>query len=164
MEDAMRTLVVAIGAVLTAFVLPGCEGTKSSAVTPCAAHVIDGVIPPWARAGFSDPNPTMNYELGASGEIVALLWADPLESPPPASHTNKILWVSRLPNQGTALLISAQRMVGTRRVGAAVEAQVAGGPGPSIINLPAAGCWRVDLGWSGHSDDLDLSYATNSAS
>jgi hypothetical protein len=40
---------------------------------PCAAHVIDGVIPSWARAGFSDPNPTINYEMGASGENVALL-------------------------------------------------------------------------------------------
>jgi hypothetical protein len=106
----------------------------------------------------------MHYELGTSGEIVALLFAFPLESPPPASHNNKILWVSRQPVQGTALVIRAQRMVGTTQLGAAVQRQVAGGPGPSIINLPAAGCWSLDLHWSGHSDHLDLSYASNSGS
>ena len=34
----------------------------------------------------------------------------------------------------------------------------------SIINLPAAGCWSLDLYWSGHTDHLDLSYATNPGS
>lgn len=160
----MRLRVVAIAAVLTGFVLPGCGGTNSSAVKPCSPHVVDGVIPSWARAGFSDRQPVMNYELGASGEIVALLWAFPLESPPPANHSNKILWVSRLPVQGTALFISAQRMIGTRPIGAAVPRQVAGGPGPSIIDLPVAGCWRLDLNWSGHSDHLDLIYAANTES
>jgi hypothetical protein len=137
---------------------------KSSAVRPCSPHVVDGVIPSWAQAGFSERNPTMDYELGTSATIVALLWAFPLESPPPASHSNKILWVSRLPVQGTALLISAQRMVGTQRVGAAVQRQVAGGPGPSIIDLPEAGCWRLALHWSGHNDHLDLSYSNNRGS
>jgi hypothetical protein len=26
---------------------------------------------------------------------------------------------------------------------------VTGGPGPSLINLPAAGCWTFNLSWSG---------------
>ena len=38
---------------------------------------------------------------------------------------------------------------------------VAGGPGPSIINLPASGCWRLTLRWSGRADSLDLAYAAN---
>jgi hypothetical protein len=157
-------VVAAIGFVLSTLLLASCGATKSSAVRPCAPNVVDGVIPSWAQAGFLERNPTMHYELGTSREIVALLFAFPLESPPPASHNNKILWVSRLPVQGTVLIIRAQRMVGTQQLGAAVQRQVAGGPGPSIINLPAAGCWSLDLYWSGHTDHLDLSYATNPGS
>ena len=160
----MQRWLVVVGTVVTALVLPGCSKTTNSAVSPCAPHVIDGVIPSWARGGFSQPNPTMHYELGTSGAIVALLWAFPLEAPPPATHNNKILWVSHLPGDGRALLINAQRMVRTHPVGRAVQRHVMGGPGPSIINLPAAGCWRLDLHWSGHSDRLDLSYAKDPAS
>ena len=159
----MRVWLVVVGAVVTALVLPDCSRTTSSATVSCAPQVRDGVIPAWARAGFSQRSPTMHYELGASGAIAALLWAFPLEAPPPATHSNKILWVSHVPGNRTALLISAQRMVGSHPVSRAVQRQVVGGPGPSIINLPAAGCWRLDLHWSGHSDHLDLSYANNPA-
>ncbi len=52
-------------------------------------------------------------------------------------------------------------MVGTHDVGTPVSRIVQGGPGPSIINLPAAGCWRLALHWAGHSDSLDVRYAPN---
>jgi len=136
---------------------PGKLPTPSS----CAEHVVDGVIPSWARAGFSEPKPVMHYELASHGDVVALLWAYPLLSPPPTTHNNKILWVSRVATNGSPLLISAHRMVGSEAVGPAVQRQVAGGPGPSIINLPLAGCWHLDLRWSGHSDTMDLDYVVN---
>jgi hypothetical protein len=34
----------------------------------------------------------------------------------------------------------------------------AGGPGPSITDLPAPGCWTLRLSWSGHTDELKLRY------
>jgi hypothetical protein len=105
----------------------------------------------------------MDFEIGRHGEVVALLWAYPLLSPPPTTHNNKILWVSRLTTNGSTLLISAQRMTGSKPVGQAVHRQVAGGPGPSIIDLPMAGCWRLDLQWSGQRDSLDLDYVGNHA-
>jgi hypothetical protein len=49
-------------------------------------------------------------------------------------------------------------MNGSTLVGAPVTRKVFGGPGPSIINLPSAGCWRLTLRWSGRSDSLDLQY------
>jgi hypothetical protein len=58
----------------------------------------------------------------------------------------------------SSLVIRAQRMRGRRRVGVPVRREVDGGPGPSIINLPSAGCWRLSLTWSGHRDQLDLRY------
>ena len=46
-------------------------------------------------------------------------------------------------------------MVGARPVGAPVLRRVQGGPGPSIINLPRAGCWRFTLRWARSVDELD---------
>jgi hypothetical protein len=145
------------------------EAARASTMSPakpsspgrCSEHVVDGVLPSWARAGFSDPRPVMHYELASHGDVVAILWAYPLLSPPPTTHNNKILWVSRVPTNGSPLLISAQRMIGSEAVRPAVPRQVVGGPGPSIINLPLAGCWRLDLRWSGHSDTVDLDYVAN---
>ena len=52
-------------------------------------------------------------------------------------------------------------MRGRRRISQPVRRALPGGPGPSIIDLPAAGCWRLTLRWSGRSDVLDLRYAAN---
>ena len=120
------------------------------------------MLPVWARSGFSDPKPRMPYRLGRAGRIAAILWADPLRSPPPQDHNNKILWVSHAPaTPGSDLRISAQRMAGSTPIGRLVARSVMGGPGPSIINLPAAGCWRLTLRWSHTTDVLDLRYAPN---
>ena len=37
---------------------------------------------------------------------------------------------------------------------------VDGGPGPSIIDLPAPGCWSLNLSWGDHHDHLRLEYAS----
>ena len=92
--------------------------------------------------------------------MAALLWADPLLSPRPTDHNNKILWVSPT-NSSSDLRISAQRMIGSTKVGSPVGRKLIGGPGPSIIDMPAAGCWRFTLRWSGQLDTLDLRYVAN---
>jgi len=128
----------------------------------CRPQVTVGVLPAWARAGFSSPRPRMAYSLGRGVKIAALLWANPLLSPPSKNYNNKILWVSREPPvPGSDLQISAQRMSGSRPLGAPVARRVIGGPGPSIINLPSAGCWRFRLRWSGRTDTIDLRYVAN---
>ena len=101
----------------------------------------------------------MPYVLGAGGKIAAIIWGDPLLSPPSMNYNNKILWVSRRPSiPGSDLRISAQRLVGSTPIGQPVHRTVMGSPGPSIINLPSAGCWRLKLRWSGRSNTLDLRY------
>ncbi|MGH2892867.1 MAG: hypothetical protein ACRDPM_06310, partial [Solirubrobacteraceae bacterium] len=127
----------------------------------CDSHVRLGVLPVWARSGFSASLPRMPHVLGSSGDIVAILFAHPLLSPPARDHNNKILWVSRVTaeNAGADLRIAAQRMVREHPVGSPVARTVVGGPGPSIIDLPAPGCWRFTLRWAGHVDHLDLQYA-----
>jgi hypothetical protein len=101
----------------------------------------------------------MPHALGRSGRIAALIFGDPLLSPPSKRRSNKILWVSRATaSPGSNLRISAQRMRGRRRVGQPVRLALQGAPGPSIVDLPAAGCWRLTLRWSGRSDVVDLRY------
>lgn len=132
---------------------------SAAAAQACASGVSSGVLPQWARAGFSGSQPRMPYELGRSGRIAAIVFGYPLLSPPGKTRSNKILWVERhASHTPTALWIRAQRMSGTRAVGGAVTRVVAHGPGPSIVNLPASGCWRLTVTWSGRSDTLDLRY------
>ena len=33
-----------------------------------------------------------------------------------------------------------------------------GGAGPSIVDLPDPGCWRLTLRWGKHRDTIDLVY------
>jgi hypothetical protein len=160
---ARRSLLVAAlpGLLATlAAVLPASAAQRSA--TPCAASIDRGVLPVWGRAGFTEAKPRIAHVVGRSGDIVAILFALPLSSPPAKTHGNKILWVSRRSAESSAPLhIRAQRMSGRRPVGKPVSRTVAGGPGPSIIDLPAAGCWRMALNWSGRSDSLDLRYAAH---
>lgn len=134
-------------------------GAVPAATGGCPAAVTPRPLPTWARAGFHPPTQPMPYVMGARGNIVAILWADhdPLHAPPLTNRSNKILWVSRLDELGTPLWIRA-KLNGT---GQTVTREVTGGPGPSIINLPAAGCWSFNLSWSGKRDHLKLRYVAS---
>jgi hypothetical protein len=101
----------------------------------------------------------MPHVVGRGGRIAAVVFGYPLLSPPSSVRNNKILWVARTaPNGRSILRITAQRMDGARDVGPPVRRTVDPGPGPSIVDLPAAGCWRLTLRWSGATDSLDLRY------
>ena len=131
----------------------------------CASAVVYGPLPTWARSGFSPPSGAWPYVLGARGDIVAVLWGrrDPLVIPAPPDHNNKILWVSKLPVPvGSSLEIMARRLIGGTAAGPVERLTVAGGPGPSIIDVPTAGCWQFTLRWSGQTDTVDLPYAAGS--
>jgi len=138
------------------------SASKSATADACATAVAYGSLPTWARSGFQPPSVAMPYVLGARGDIVAILWErhDPLRTPAPPGRNNKILWASKLPVRiGSTLAITAQRLIGGTAVGPVEQRTVAGGPGPSLIDMPAAGCWQFTLRWSGHTDTLYLPYA-----
>ena len=148
---------------LTAIVLGGLALAGPSAahakVAPCSSGVHKAVLPTWARAGFSDARPEITYALGASDRIAAVVFGYPLLAPPGKTRNNKILWVSHSAVRPLSdLQIRAQRMVGTKAIGPVVVGTVDNGPGPSIVDLPTAGCWRLGLTWSGKHDTLDLNY------
>jgi hypothetical protein len=153
--------IASIVAVVALFLPIAAHGVGAAPPRACRAQVERGVLPVWARGGFSERRPRMPHVIGRSGDIAAILFTDPLLAPLSPKRRNKILWVSRLPVRGSDLKIRAQRMEGARAAGRPVARLVKGGPGPSYVDLPAPGCWRLTLRWSGHRDSLDLRYAAN---
>lgn len=119
----------------------------------CGSPIELGPLPEWALAGFSGDS-SMPHVMGDRGDIVAAIFAYPLAVTRPDGSSNKILWVSKPDAPPGDLQIDATRD-GT---GETVQRHVTGGPGPSIIDLPKAGCWRLTLTWPGHTDTMDLVY------
>jgi hypothetical protein len=136
------TLLVAAGALLPAACTAG--GTAPPPQASCSAPVNQGELPVWARSGFHPATTRIAHVLGVRGNIVAILFGYPLLSPPDPSRRNKILWVSRLQQRPLSPLRITGRLQGGR---ASIRREVAGGPGPSIINFPARGCWQLSLRW-----------------
>jgi hypothetical protein len=126
------------------------DGPLLAAAPACPAVVPAAVLPVWARAGFTDPAPTMPYVLGERGEVAAILWPD-LVAPPREGHNNKILWVAR---EHTTEPFTITARSGTDSVTTTMQQ----GPGPSTIDVPGPGCWTFDLRWGTHQDTLVLPY------
>ena len=93
-----------------------------------------------------------------------MVFGDPLQAPAAKDHGNKILWVSRSVEGGQATTVggdtSPDLKIHATLNGSdlAVDREVAGGPGPSLIDMPEAGCWTFALSWSGHHDSLTVPY------
>jgi hypothetical protein len=66
--------------------------------------------------------------------------------------------VSRLTSGPASPLRIQATLNGTGRT---AEREVPEGPGPSYVNLPAAGCWTLNLSWSGHRDGVELRYTAS---
>jgi hypothetical protein len=124
----------------------------SSACSPVRTEV----LPDWARAGFSDPEPRMPVVHSRSGAMLAILFASPLSSPEGPGGANKILWVTQLPAApGESLVLTGNLEGGS----ALSQTSVDGGPGPSYVDVPAPGCWVFQLSWGTHRDVIALPYA-----
>lgn len=136
---------------------------SSVAMGQCHASVRHDVLPMWMRGGFTGPRPRVPYVIGARGQVGGVLFGAPLHSPPLPNRANKILWVPRTSSKSVApLWIRLQLMQGNRPVGAPIRKIIPTGPGPSIVDVPSSGCWRLTLTWSGRHDTLDLDYSAPS--
>ncbi|WP_326637676.1 hypothetical protein OG884_27730 [Streptosporangium sp. NBC_01755] len=127
---------------------------RPSAVA-CVSTVTRDALPTWTRPGFSDDGSGVPHVFSEHGDIIAVLFGYPLAASTDPDVTNKILWVSRLPQQPMRPLTIKAMLDGTTT---AVVREIDGGPGPSSVNLPRTGCWRLTLNWSGHSDAITLRF------
>jgi hypothetical protein len=164
--SGVRRITAAAAVLLLAACDAGKPATQNTAPAPaaaasslptCAADVPSRVLPEWARAGVSEAEPRIPHVLGDRGDIAAIIFGYPLHQPPLPDRNNKILWVSRTPLESSSPLEIQARLDGA---GAPVSRKVTGGPGPSIIDLPEAGCWHLTLSWSGHTDTMRLTYTS----
>ncbi|MFG1779977.1 hypothetical protein ACGFIG_26545 [Micromonospora sp. NPDC049048] len=140
---------------------PAGTASASAAGVPagCGSRVETGPLPDWADAGFSGST-RMPHVFGFGGEIVAVLFGHPLAHSRKVGTNNKILWVARpAPTSPAAATRGPLRITATLDgTGTRVTREVDGGPGPSIIDMPQPGCWRLELRWSGRTDVMDLVY------
>jgi hypothetical protein len=152
--------VLAVAVVVGAVVLggnwvgrPAGSDQTDVAAAPSACRPLNtGPLPEWARTGFSDPsgNP---HTIGANGTIVAVVFAAPLRSSATPDAGNKILWVARqTPAPADVLKIRATLEGSTRQT----TVDLGTAPGPSIVEMPAPGCWHLELTWGSHQDSVDL--------
>jgi hypothetical protein len=115
-----------------------------------------GAPPAWA-AGAPTQIP---FALARGARVAAFffVYPSPLRTGHPGRPTNKILWVVGAPRQGKPLKIVA-RLFGKRRSPVRFSWPANSSPGeiyPSIIDLPAPGCWRLALAWAGHHATIDV--------
>lgn len=150
----------AVPIVLMLLAATACTGATTREPAPtsgivalsCVADDGKSSLPGWARAGFTPPDQPVVHVSGRRGDIVGVVFGDPLHAPPLADRGNKILWVAK--KWGAPLKIHAT----LNGSSLAVDREVVGGPGPSLIDMPKAGCWTFTLSWPGHRDELAVPY------
>lgn len=112
----------------------------------CAGTVLTDAQPPvWAQGGWTQAvkgQPWgVPWALGSGGNAVAFVFAGELvagSSPRVDGTNNKILWVAK--GSPANFVVQAIPPGGT-------QPAVTVNGGPSIVDVPAAGCWQFRLTW-----------------
>jgi len=77
----------------------------------------------------------------------------------PENPANKILWVVRTPRTGPLTIDGHPLGAATPMIHEILPDN--SGPGeiyPSYVDVPAAGCWQLDLRWANSRAQVELSY------
>jgi len=112
----------------------GCSGTS----------LTDALPPVWAQGGWNQPSAPWGvpWAFGTGNNSIAYLFATQLvagASPRVDGSNNKILWEAK--DDPTATLMVEGRPLGQSQP----VVNIAGGP--SIVDVPTAGCWTFHLVW-----------------
>ncbi|MGH7870469.1 MAG: hypothetical protein ACREP9_23195 [Candidatus Dormibacteraceae bacterium] len=126
-----------------------------------ATPVYKGYEPAWLDQAGAHNNPSgLPYVLAVDETAAGFIFGYPLRAGHPTNPSNKILWVVRLPRNGSSLAISGQ-LSGADAASVHESEPANSGPGeiyPSIVDVPQSGCWRFDLLWAGHHAAAYLQY------
>jgi hypothetical protein len=114
----------------------------------CAGTVLTDAEPPfWAQSGWTNPKGTpwpVPWAFGTDGTTVAYLFATQLvagSSPRVDSSQNKVLWEAKDSPSGASVLVEGHPLGASQPV-----VTIPGGP--SITDVPTAGCWTFRLSWN----------------
>jgi len=156
--------IIAIGTLTAASVLPN-DGEPSRPVAPvttapgtCLTRSTPDV-PSWAKS--ANPPSAVPHALTADGNVLYFVFSDPMIAGHPTDRQNKILWIVRQPRDGQPLKITAT-LPGSTLEPVHYSFPANSAPGeiyPSVVDVPAPGCWHFDLAWNGHHSSADLGYA-----
>jgi hypothetical protein len=140
------------------------EPTPSAMPGGCGTTTIGlGDLPSWASsAGVSGPSLSVRSH---EGNLVGVIFGAPLTAPPRENGpSNKILWIVREPRNGSDLVLTLRKQTGSDPI--TVREGSNSGPGeiyPSIVDVPAPGCWGVVAEWDGRRATLELNYQPRQA-
>jgi hypothetical protein len=116
-----------------------------------------GGLPGWTESAGAPGGPAVPSH---QGNLVGIVFGYPLLAPPVAQgRQNKVLWIVREPRNGSDLVLTLRPVAGGAPV--TVRETPNSSPGeiyPSIVDVPAPGCWQVVAEWDGHRATLELSY------
>ena len=125
----------------------------------CAGTVLTDAEPPiWAQGGWTHTKGTpwgVPWALGTQGNTVAYVFATQLVaggSPRADGTNNKIIWESQVNPSGAGVTVEG------RPLGQSQPLVTIGG-GPSISDVPTAGCWTFRLSWTAngqHTSTINL--------
>ena len=126
-----------------------------------ATPAYDGGQPAWLVESGAHNNPNgVPYVLAIPQTAAGFIFGYPLRAGHPTSPSNKILWVVRLPRNGSSLSLTGS-LSGSDKPAFSRSFAANSGPGeiyPSIVDVPEPGCWRIDLAWSGNKTTAYLEY------
>jgi len=121
----------------------------------CAGTVLTDAEPPaWAQGGWNvvKGQPwSVPWAIGSGGNAVAFVFAMHLvagSSPRVDGSNNKVLWVAK--GSAANFVVEAIPPGGT-------QAAVTVNGGPSIVDVPSAGCWKFQLTWGAAHDASTIS-------
>ena len=162
--DPMQALVMTLAVAATVAVAPGCTANAPPrTATPSSvaqgpseptAHggcgntqVHTGPMPTWANSGFSGSPTGLPWATGTPPTAIAIVYATELVAlgQRPDGSSNKILWATETSTD--QLRIVARPADGAGSPVAINNPTTNGNQVPSIVDLPAAGCWTFQLTW-----------------
>jgi hypothetical protein len=178
----LRLLLVVSG---VGFALAGCTSSvsgpqpnRSLAVTPPASPSAPGpsVSPVAGPAGCGSIYPAgstrpawvqsagpgldgLTWVLSSEQNMVGMLFGAPFRAGSRNDgRSNKILWISREPRNGATLKITGSSDKGDSMSASQAADASPGEIYPSIVDVPAPGCWHLNLAWGSNTATVDLYY------
>ena len=137
--------------------IKGCGVTK-------VAH---GPVPAWTAPAFTESSsrtPPWPHAVSERGNVVAIVFGYPLRAGRPTNPANKVLWITRLPRNGSPLTIKARPLHAKAPLGddRGARGLIPRGDLSVIPQRAERGLLAIQPAVGRHTDSIDLPYRPSS--